>query len=57
MIKHGLSQKYNDGLSLRKLSVCDYLYHTSQKTKKIITIKYEKSKAPFFIPNFFENRF
>lgn len=55
MIKHGLFQKYNDGL--RKLSVCDYLYHASQKTNKIITIKYEKSKEPFFISDFFENHF
>lgn len=51
MIKHGLSQKYNDGLDLRTLSVYDYLCHAFQKKNQIILIKYEKAKTSFFVPD------
>lgn len=49
-IKHGLAQKYNDALSLKKPSIYDYLYQASQKKNQ--RINQIKKKAQNIFLNF-----
>lgn len=48
-IKHGLVQKYNDALSLKKPIIYDYLYQASQKKNQRINQILKKKAQNIFL--------